>query len=160
MEKFLLHRKNTHAALRVSEDAVKTVIRSFLACSPGGPDDIRPQHILDMINNNETGPALLTSITNIVNMLLRGELHRDISPFLLGGRLITLEKKSGAFRPIAVDYTFRRIVTKYAFTFALNFLGNKLLPIRLDLGSSGGCEAAVHAARRLLRNMPVDHAIF
>ena len=27
------------------------------------------------------------------------------------------------------------------------------------MGPSGGCEAAVHAARRFLRNIPADHAI-
>ena len=61
-----------------------------------------------MINNNETGPALLTSITNFVNMLLRGECHRDVFPFLFGGRLIALEKKSEGVRPIAIGYTFWR----------------------------------------------------
>ena len=98
-----------------------------------------------MINNNETGPALLTSITNFVNMLLRGECHREVVPFLFGGRLIALEKKSGGVHPTAIGFTLLRIAAKCANTFALNFLGNKLLPIQLGLGSSGGCEAAVHA---------------
>ena len=33
------------------------------------------------------------------------------------------------------------------------------MPIQLGLGSPGDCEAAVHATRRFLRNMPADHAI-
>ena len=31
-------------------------------------------------------------------------------------------------------------------------IGNKLRPVQLGYGSSGGCEAAVHATRRFLSN--------
>ena len=89
-----------------------------------------------MINNNETRLALLTPITNFVNMLLREECHREVVPFLFGGRLNALEKKSGCVRPLAIGYTLRRVVAKRSKTFALNFLCNKLLSIQLSLGSS------------------------
>ena len=92
-----------------------------------------------MTNNNKKGPALLTSIANFINMLLRGECHRDVVPFLFHGRLIALEKKSGGVRPIAIGYTLWRITAKCVSTLVINFLGNKLLPIQLGLGSSGGC---------------------
>ena len=79
-------------SLRVSEDAVKSVIKSFPAGSGGGSDGVHPQHILDMTSNVETRLALLTSLTNFVNMLLRGECHREVIPILFGGSLIVLEK--------------------------------------------------------------------
>ena len=112
-----------------------------------------------MISNAETGPALIISLTNFVNMLLRGECHQDVIPILFGGSLIALEKKSGGIRPIAIGYTLCRIAAKCANNFALSALGNKLLPTQLGLGSSGGCEAAVHATRRFLNNMPADYII-
>ena len=70
-----------YTALQVFKYADKTVIRSFRADSSGGPDSIRSQHILDMINNNKTGPALLTSITNFVNRLLRDNAIEKLFPF-------------------------------------------------------------------------------
>ena len=60
-------------SLQVSEDAVKTVIKSltvarlYSLCTRG-PRDVHPQHILDM---TRTGPVLLISLTNGVNMLQR-----------------------------------------------------------------------------------------
>ena len=59
-----------------------------------------------MINNNKTGPTLLTSITNLVNMLLRGKCHRDVVLFLFGGRLSALEMTSGGVSPIALVILF------------------------------------------------------
>ena len=38
-------------------------------------------------------------------------------------------------------------------------MGNKLLPTQFGLGSSGGCEAAVHANRRFINDMPADFLI-
>ena len=44
-------------SLQVSEYAVKSVIKSFPAGSSGGLDGVRPQHILNMTSNVETGPV-------------------------------------------------------------------------------------------------------
>ena len=101
-----------YTALRLFEDAINIVIRSFPTGSPRGPNGIRPQHILVMINNNGTGPVLLTSITNFVNRLLRGECHRGVVPFLFCERLTALERKSGCIRPIAIGHTLWRTATK------------------------------------------------
>ncbi len=79
-------------AIQMSESEVQKIIRSFPAGSSGGPDGIRPQHILDLINCRECGTALLTSITGFVNTLLDGKCHPDIAPVLFGGNLIALEK--------------------------------------------------------------------
>lgn len=150
---------NDFTTLQVSEAEVISVIRSFPAGSSGGPDGIRPQHLLDLINNKEAGPRLISSITAFTNMLLDGKCHRDMIPILFGGSLIALEKKTGGIRPIAIGYTFRRIAAKCANNFAISSLGDKLLPLQLGLGTPGGCEAAVHATRRFLLNMPDDYVI-
>ena len=44
-------------------------------------------------------------------------------------------------------------------TQALHTIGAKLLPEQLGLGTPGGCEAAVHATRRFLANMPPDYLL-
>ena len=146
-------------ALRVTDTEVLHVIRSFPAGSAGGPDGVRPQHILDMVNNNENGSTLVSSITNLINLLLDGQCHPDIAPILFGGSLIALEKKCGGIRPIAIGYTLRRIAAKCANNYAISFLGTKLFPEQLGIGSHGGCEAAVHATRRYTSCMSDDFAI-
>ena len=112
-----------------------------------------------MTNNVETGPVRLASLTNFVNMLLRRECHREVIPILFGASLIALEKKLSGIRPIAIGYTLHRIAAKCANNFVLLSLGNKLLPTQLGLGSSGDCEAAVHATRRFINDMPADFVI-
>ena len=99
---------------QVSEDFVKSVIKSFPAGSTGGPDGVPSQHFLYITNNVETGLAHLTSLTNFVYMFLLEECHREVIPIFFGGSLIALEKKSDGIRPIAIGYTLRSIAAKYA----------------------------------------------
>ena len=79
-------------AIQVTEEDVIKAVRTFPAGSAGGPDGLRPQHLLDLVNNRESGPALLTSLTAFVNMLLEGKCDPAVTPVLFGGGLITLEK--------------------------------------------------------------------
>jgi hypothetical protein len=146
-------------AIQVSEADVTSSIRTFPAGSSGGPDGIRPQHILDLINCRESGSALLTSLTAFVNSLLDGKCSPDVTPILFGGQLMALEKKSGGVRPIAIGYTWRRIAAKCANKYAIESIGDYLRPIQLGVGTPGGCEAAVHATRRFIEYMPVDHCV-
>jgi Reverse transcriptase (RNA-dependent DNA polymerase) len=146
-------------AIQMNEAEVLKIIRSFPAGSSGGPDGVRPQHILDLVNCRECGTALLTSITGFVNTLLEGKCHPDVAPILFGGNLIALEKKSGGIRPIAIGYTWRRIAAKCANAYATCVLASYLSPIQVGVGVSGGCEAAVHASRRFAENMPTTQCI-
>jgi hypothetical protein len=150
---------NNMTAIQMTEAEVAKIIRAFPAGSSGGPDGVRPQHILDLINCRECGTALLTSITGFVNTLLDGKCHQDVAPVLFGGNLIALEKKSGGIRPIAIGYTWRRIAAKCANAYATCVLSSYLSPIQLGVGVSGGCEAAVHASRRFAENMPATQCI-
>ena len=96
-------------ALQVTETELIAAIKSFSAGSVGGPGGIRPQHILDLTNNLEAGPALVTSLTTFINMLLTGRCPDFVIPVFFGGNLIALEKKCGGIRPIAIGYTLRRL---------------------------------------------------
>lgn len=146
-------------AIQVTEEVVLKAIQTFPAGSSGGPDGIRPQHILDLVNCRESGPALVKSITAFVNCLLDGKCNPAVMPILFGGQLIALEKKTGGVRPIAVGYTLRRIAAKCANMYSTAILADYLQPIQLGVGISGGCEAAVHATRRFMESMPADHCV-
>ena len=79
----------------MTEADVLRAVRSFPAGSAGGPDGVRPQHILEMVNCREVGPELHSALTGFVSCLLHGEIHPLVSPVLFGGNLIALEKKTG-----------------------------------------------------------------
>jgi len=88
---------------------------------------------------------------------MTGKCPSSVTPIFFGGRLIALQKKSGSISPIAIGYTWRRLAAKCVNKYAIAVLGDSLTPVQLGVGISSGCEAAVHATRRILANMPDDH---
>ena len=146
-------------ALQVSDDEILKAVRSFPAGSSGGPDGIRPQHILDLLNDRVAGPILLPALTAFTNMLLNGECPDAVRQILFGGRLIAIGKKDGGVRPIAIGYTLRRLAAKCANSYVSSKIASLLSPIQVGVGVKGGCEATVHAVRRFLDSMPQDFAI-
>ena len=84
-----------HTALKFAQVDIIAVIKAFSAGSSGGPDGVRPQYIMDMMNNKENGHALIASITSCVNMLLKDSCHPTVILTFFDGRQIALEKKSG-----------------------------------------------------------------
>ena len=145
--------------LAVDEAAVRKAAMSFPAGSSGGPDGLRPQHLKELIQCRESGPDFLTALTGFVNLVLSGHCPADVAPIFFGGRLIALNKKSGGIRPIAVGLTLRRLASKCANAHAVSRLAAYFRPVQLGVGTPGGCEAAVHAARRFLETMPQDHVL-
>ena len=89
-------------------------------------------------------------------MCLSGRCPQEVSKIFFGGRLISLTTKSGGIRPIAIGFTLRRLVSKVANQHGITNLSRYFYPRQLGVGRSGGCEAAVHASRRYLENMPQD----
>ena len=145
--------------LSVDESEVRRAVLSFPAGSAGGPDGLRPQHIRDMLLCRETGSDFLTALTSFVNMILAGRCPSDVAPVFFGGRLLALNKKSGGVRPIAIGFTLRRLASKCANAFGVNHLKGFLQPCQLGVGTPGGCEAAIHSARRYLEALPADHVM-
>ena len=78
--------------------------RSFPLGSSGGPDGISAQHLRDLLSD-ATDDILRTSITDLVNILLAGDLPGEVTEITFRGRLLALEKKGGGIRPISVGYT-------------------------------------------------------
>ena len=145
--------------LTVDQNAVQKAVTSFPPGSAGGPDGLRPQQLKELVQCREAGAHLLAALTDFVNMILAGRCPVAIASVFFGGRLIALSKKSGGIRPIAVGMTLRRLVSKCASTYGSEQLTSYLRPRQLGVGTPGGCEAAVHAARRYLQAMTDDHAV-
>ena len=68
------------SALRVSDREVLKAIRSFPAGSSGGPDGLRPKHIIDLVCCKTAGHELLSALTSFIKMLLDGRCHPDVIP--------------------------------------------------------------------------------
>src|SRR6218665_1234425 len=84
----------THSVpYQASEKEVADAVRSFPAGSASGPDGLRPQNLLDLLNNQESSAAFLSSLTDFINVLLRGECPKEMREIMFGGSLIALSKK-------------------------------------------------------------------
>lgn len=136
------------------EEDVRKALSSFRPGSAGGPDGLRPGHLSALISRKaaEAGGSLLASLTRFVNLMLRGEVPEFARSVLYGASLFALGKKDGGVRPIAVGSTLRRLATKVGAWPLSSGIGETLRPVQVGVSSKGGCEAAVHAARRYSRD--------
>jgi len=147
------------SALSVSESDVRQAVLSFPAGSSGGPDGLRPQHLKDLVLCRESGSDFLAELTLFVNSVLADSCPQDIAPYFFGGRILALSKSSGGIRPIAVRLTLRRLACKCASSFGSKRLVLSFHPRQLGVGVAGGCEEAIHSARRFMENIPSDYVV-
>jgi len=145
-------------SLQVSKEYVMRALRAFPLGSSGGPDGITPQHIRDLLIGS-TDENLQQALVDFVSLMLARTFDKEVNSRIFGGRLIALSKKDGGIRPISVGYTLRRLAAKCTNNHVIAKRSKALQPQQLGVGVSGGAEAAVHAARRLVSNLPSDHVI-
>ena len=81
----------------ITEEEVASAIRSFPRGSAGGPDGIRPQHLLDLTSASAElgGKILLRALTAFTNLILQGDVPQSVKPVFFGATLIPLRKKEG-----------------------------------------------------------------
>ena len=137
-----------------SEEDVRKGILSFHAGASGGPDGLCPCHLRSLVAHGsaEARSRLLFALTDLVNVMLRGEVPQFAVPVLYGANECAIRKKDGGIRPIAVGSTFRRLSVKVGSRPVVRALGEELRPNQLGVSTRGGCEATTHAARRHVRN--------
>jgi len=75
------------------------------------------------------------------------------------GVVSLLSAKKRGIQPIVVRFKFRRLVSKCANSHSLARLAPSFSPTQLGVGIPGGCEAAIHSARRFLETMPKDNVV-
>ena len=101
----------------------------------------------------------MTHLTDFVNLLLRGICPAKIRTLIFGGKLLALNKKDGGLRPIAMGYYWRRLAAKCVNSYALEKLSGHFGHTQLGVEVPGGCEAAIHAARRFVSSMSRDQVM-
>ena len=93
------------------------------------------------------------TIIIIISFQCRSQLH------IFWREIHCSVKERWGTRPITVGYTLRRLISKCANNYVITKRSKALQPQQLGVGVSGGAEAAVHAMRRLVNNLPANHVI-
>ena len=96
-----------------------------------------------------TDDSLQQAFVDFLNLMLAGAFDQEVSSIIF----------DGGVRPICVGYTLRRLAAKCANSHVINRRSQVLQPQQLGVGVSGGAEAAVHAARKLVSNLPAGHVV-
>ena len=113
---------------------------SFRAGASGGPDGLRPGHLRSLVAHGsaEAGARLLSTLTDLVNVMLRGEVPQFTVPILYGANECAIRKKDGGIRPIAVGSSLRRLAVKVGSRPIVQALGEELRPVQFgDLNKRG-----------------------
>jgi len=119
---------------------------------------VSPHNIRDLLAGS-TDDSLQQALVDFLNLMLAGSFDQEVNSIIFGGRLIAVSKKDGGIRPICVGYTLRRLAARCANSYVITRRSQALQPQQLGVGISGGTEAAVHAARRLVSNLPAGYMV-
>ena len=139
----------------VDSELTSTSLRTMSSGTSGGLDGIRPLHLQQLTSQgtSEAGHHLLTSLTRLLNVIIRGKVPDFARNAIFGASLCALRKKDGGVRPIAVGSAYRRLAGRILAHQAASRLSPELSPIQLGVGVPHGCEAAVHAVREYITGL-------
>ena len=103
--------------------------------------------------------SVLNVLTALISYIVEGRTPAAVCSLLFGAKLTALTKENGGIRPIAVGCTIRRLASKCACLNAINAMPGILTPYQLEFGIPRRVEAAVHATRVHLHNLPFKKAL-
>ncbi|KAK2402907.1 hypothetical protein QL285_052393 [Trifolium repens] len=137
------------------------VLNRSLKGTSCGRDGLRAQHLLDALCGEGSAVArdLLDAITPVVNLWLGGRCPKRLSEFVASAPLTPLLKPDGGIRPIAVGTIWRRLVSKVAMKGVGKDVAKYLNDFQFGVGISGGAEAILHSANRLLSQRHDDGSL-
>jgi len=103
---------------------------------------------------------LLTALTDLINLIFKGEIPKILLPIFFGASLCALKRKDGGVRPIAIGNTLRRLTFKIYNTGLVSNAIQYFLPLQFGVGVKGGAEGTFHSLRSFLKeNMGSDNAV-
>ena len=145
-----LRRVASRAAPVAEVDQVRKAVHSFPSTSGAGRSGLRPSHIRDAMRP-ASSDLLLRLLTEVVNLLLQGEVPESVRPFVCGASIMALRKPNGSLRP-----TVRRITSKVAVELISDRARTVLEPLQLGVKTPNGCEAIVHTTRQWFHKHRLD----
>ena len=147
---------------KVDKAKLKKAIHSFKKGIAGGPDGLRPQHLIDMTGEilGETAEKLLDALVDFLNLIIfPGNIPKEVQPIFFSANLVALSKVDGGVRPIAMGGTLRRLAAKCISASLGDFCKQEFRPSQLGVGTPKGCEAAVHSLRSYLENQATENKV-
>ena len=131
----------------VDSDLVRRALASFASTSGAGPSGLRPSHLQNALRYS-SGDQTLRLLSEVVLLMMRGEIPEDVRPWVCGASLMALRKPTGSLRPVAVGQTLRRLCGKVCVELMRSSLHSVLEPIQVGVQTKFGCESVVHATRQ------------
>ena len=141
------------------EDVVRA-IRSFSRGSAAGPSGLRGDHLQEALASPH-GDELAVQLTEVVQLLVRGDALPDIAQHLAGAALHALPKGAHDLRPIAVGETLRRLTAKCLCYDVREPAREWLCPLQVGVATRHGTEAIVHTVRNWVQRHAgrADHVL-
>ncbi|GJX80609.1 hypothetical protein Tco_0328758 [Tanacetum coccineum] len=147
-----------HHPLIASQDVVLYMIKSFPRGTSCGRDGLRAQHLMDCLSGAALAifDELVSSITQVVNLFLKGKCPTMLGEYIASAPLTLLVKPGGGIRPIAVGTIWRRLVSKISATMIDHSLDGYLVGLQFGVGVPGGGEAILYAVNHLVEDRGDD----
>ncbi|GJV86422.1 putative reverse transcriptase domain-containing protein [Tanacetum coccineum] len=136
-------------------------IKSFPKGTSCGRDGLRAQHILDALcgEGSATATSLIKAITLVINLWLAGRCPPILAEFVASAPFTPLLKPDNGIRPIEVGTIWRRLVSMVAMKGVGKEMSKYLGDFQFGVGVSGGAEAVLHSANRVLSEYHNDGSL-
>lgn len=138
---------NVGLAQAATTEAVIAAVKSFGKHSGAGPSGLRPCHFKQALVPAQAD-QVMDDQTSLVNLLVKGGLPADVSPWLWDASLMALPKKHGSSRPVAVGEVFWRLAAKTLCTAYQEQALNCVWPPQICVAQPLGTEVGLQVARQ------------
>ena len=128
-------------------DLIRKALSSFSPTSGAGPSRLRPSHLQEALRHS-SGDQTLRLISEVIQLMLHGEVPEDIRQWICGASLMALRKLNGSLRPVAVGESLRRLCSKVAVELMDSSVKSILEPVQVGVQTKAGCEAIIHNTRQ------------
>ena len=145
------HRDMIEMLRPVSPGAVPDVDSDLFRRALAGPSGVRPSHLQDALRYSSSDQTLRL-LSEVVLLVMRGEIPEDVRPWVCGGSLMALRKPNGSLRPVAVGETLGRLCSEVC----VELIGSSsiLEPIQVGVQTKFGCESVVHTTSAVGTHFP------
>ena len=126
-------------------DKVCKALFSFPSTSGAGRSGLRPSHVRDALRP-ASSDLFHRLLSEVVSLLLRGEVPESIRPYVCGASITALRKPNGSVRPIVIGETIRRLTSKVAVDLITERAREIFEPLQHGVKTPNGCEAIIHVA--------------
>ena len=131
---------------------IRKALSSFSPTSGAGPSGLRPSHLQEALRHS-SGDQTLRLISEVIQLMLRGEIPEDIRQWICGASLMALRKPNGS---VAVGESVRRLCSKVAVELMGSSVRSILEPIQVGVRTKAGCEAIIHTTRQWTKSFCDD----